>query len=131
MPPLYSVTLEFLQDGQPLADASVILHPEEASGKWFAGGTTDSQGKIKPATQGRYDGVAAGKYKVTVSKIEIDEKSIKIIGEGLQTYDSYHLVEPKFAEIAQTPLTLEVSKKGENFSFDAGAAVRKKTNVNP
>jgi hypothetical protein len=125
MPPLYHVTLEFLQDDKPLAEASVILFPETENGKWFAGGVTDLQGKLKPMTLGRYQGVAAGKYKVTVSKFEVDEMSVKKM-ENSSVYEYYHLVDPQFAETVTTPLSLEISENNSTKTFNVGTAIRKK-----
>jgi len=57
------------EDGTPIADATIMMYPIE--GKWYANGSTDSNGFVKMTTQGTYLGVAPGEFKVTVTKQEI------------------------------------------------------------
>jgi hypothetical protein len=52
--------------GSPLSDATVTLVPK--SGNWVGVGQTDSGGQAVIQTIGRYAGVPAGSYAVTVTK---------------------------------------------------------------
>lgn len=121
MPSLVSVTLTFTQEGKPLPDATVTLHPEDPQSPWNAGGTTGANGEIAPATQGRYVGVVPGKYKITVTKTE------ESAGAAASARpDAFHLVDPKYATSATTTLDLDVTPQQRTASFDLGAPVREK-----
>jgi len=127
MPPLRPVVLEFTQGGSPLAEASVSVLPEDTDKRWFAGGATDAAGKLKPMTQGRYAGLAEGKYKITVIKTEIDESTVQRTEFGVSsTPVSYYLVDPKYADAAATPLVLDVDKNTKTATFELGPAIRVK-----
>lgn len=129
MPELFRVRLSILQEGQPLADASVRLIPEDATSPWSSGGSTDSRGVAVIRTHGKYAGVPAGSYSITVSKVEmpaarsVDQDPLEVPPN--QNDSSYDLVPPEFSDPAQTPLRLEVSAGKDTYeSFDLGPAVR-------
>ncbi len=75
MPELYSITLQFTQAGAPLSGAAVQLIPLDPTNKWTCGGGTDASGTCVVHTHGVYRGVAAGKYKICVSKTETEGKA--------------------------------------------------------
>ena len=53
-------------DGHPVADASLVFIPE--TGGRPAAATTDGHGRFRVSTFGRSDGLAAGTYRVVVTK---------------------------------------------------------------
>lgn len=68
LPPLTSCKVDVVYNGAPVSDATVTLIP--ADGKWVGVGLTDQQGHSVIKTQGRYPGVPAGSYAVTVTKYD-------------------------------------------------------------
>jgi len=66
LPALTPCTLTILHKGSPLSDATVTLVPK--SGNWVGVGQTGADGKVVIQTNGRYEGVPAGTYRVTVTK---------------------------------------------------------------
>ena len=68
LPALTPCTITVTHNGSPVEGASVLLSPK--SGKHSAAGTTDASGKAAMKTNGMYDGVAAGEFLVTVTKLE-------------------------------------------------------------
>src|SRR5690606_19093803 len=61
-------TITVTYNGQPVADASVLLAPQ--SGEFSAAGVTDMEGKAVMKTDGMYEGVVAGEYMAGVTKRE-------------------------------------------------------------
>lgn len=53
--------------GEPVPDAKVLFSP--ASGKYSAAGVTDNQGRAIMKTEGTFEGVPAGSYKVAIVKV--------------------------------------------------------------
>lgn len=66
LPETIPCTLTLLYKGAPLSDATVTLVPK--SGNWVGVGQTDAGGQAIIQTNGRYAGVPAGAYAVTVTK---------------------------------------------------------------
>jgi len=141
MPKLFKVTMTITQEDKPLAEAMVTL--DQTDGQWSAQGTTDANGVIKKFyTNGQYEGVVAGKFKVCVRKIEreyaIDPKDIP--PEPTDPQERYawrmkyfehrippkefDLVESQYFDTKTTPLEIEVTADSRDFKFDVGAAVR-------
>ena len=97
-----SVTL----DGTPLKDGVITFHP--------AGGGAAAYGTLKDGSfaisTGQKDGLAAGKYKVTVSASTIPK-------EG--TSETAKLLTPaKYAKAETTDLEAEVKSGSNSFTFD-------------
>lgn len=125
MPRLIPLTLSFVQQDKPLAEAVVSLVPEDPESRWSAGGTTDANGRLLPKTMGRYAGVAPGRYKVVVYKQEIDLTSEKTqLKDKIELHDVYYLVDPRFGDSGTTPLVLDTDQGGKSVSFDVGDSVR-------
>ncbi|MDR2706746.1 MAG: carboxypeptidase-like regulatory domain-containing protein, partial [Planctomycetaceae bacterium] len=127
LPRLYSGTITITQQNVPLAGASVFLTPTDGS-KWNAGGTTDAKGKAILYTLGRYKGVSAGNYKVTVDKYEIgsEKPNAEAIYRKTGNYpvpDAYSFVDLKYTDLDKTPLNVVISEKNQSFSFDLGPNV--------
>jgi len=120
-PKLYPVSIQFIQEGEPVAEASVILMPQD-DGKWAVGGATDANGIATFRTHGKHSGVPAGKYKVMIQKQDIVQKPTNIPGEFL--YDSFDLIDPNFRS-ENTPLEIEVISGRNKFDpIDLGKSVR-------
>ena len=135
LPALHPTTITVIQDGQPLADASVVLVPMDPSNTWHAGATTNAAGKASLQTHVQYDGVAQGKYYIVVSKFEakIAEGGVAINPEtdpaayarsmSRTGSGGYDLVEPTFAK-ASPNVTIEVVAGTNEQTVDVGKAVR-------
>lgn len=138
MPKLESCTLTFTQDGAPLQDALVSLFPVDGS-KWSATGRTDSKGVCAPQTQGRYPGVAQGKYKVTVSKIlseeskmgsppsdDADSPAYKEWQEkkDKEVIPAYQLVNGEYTNRSSTKQEIEIKPGKNTETIDVGKAVK-------
>ncbi|MDR3198070.1 MAG: hypothetical protein LBU34_09410 [Planctomycetaceae bacterium] len=144
LPDLYAVSCTVTQENQPLENASVGLISVNSDMKWSATARTDSKGQAAFFTSGQFEGVAAGKYKVVISKTErgagepIPPKPTNIdeLMQWQHKYidnpapvPNYQIVESVYGEPQTTPLEIEVvaEKKSEKnvFSFDAGKAIRR------
>ena len=125
MPNLYPVTLKFTQEGTPCVEALVSLTPE-SDGQWAVGGITDSGGNIVLHTHGRYPGVPAGKYKITVIKTETELTGPPPTEMGQsQASTTYNLIDPAYSAPSTSTLTLEVVAGKNSFPpFDLGKKVR-------
>ncbi|MDR1140466.1 MAG: prealbumin-like fold domain-containing protein [Planctomycetaceae bacterium] len=143
LPGLYAVSCTITQENQPLENASVGLISVDSNMKWSATARTDSNGKAVFFTNGKYEGVAAGKYKVVLSKTErgkgepIPPKPTEVeeIIKWQQKYidnpapvPNYRIVELQYSEPATTPLEIEVVAEKASaknvFLLDAGKAIR-------
>lgn len=123
MPKLYPCSVEIIQDGKPLADATVTLSTEEHT--WAVSGTTDASGVAKIYTHGTYPGAPNGNYVVVVSKQIVEEPEAQQVSasDAISGGKAYNLVAPEFGSKDTTPLKIEVNGK-TNGSFDVGAAIR-------
>lgn len=116
------------QEGKPLAEAIIGLSPADDA-KWDAVGKTDAAGKAVVFTMDKYQGAVPGKYKVTVTKTEIDApksqglSSDETIGKNT-SLGGYDLVEGKYGNVMTTPLEIEVVKGTVEYPVDAGKVVR-------
>jgi len=126
-PTLYPVSLQFMQEGEPVAEAAVVLLPQDGS-KWSSGGATDSDGIATFRTHGKFSGVPAGRYKVMVTKQEVVPRGAAA-PDPLGTYggpvDVYDLISPDFFQPDATPLEIEVVSGRNTFEpIDLGKKVR-------
>jgi hypothetical protein len=124
-PPLVACSIFVQQEKTPLIDANVSLIPEDGS-QWNAAGTTDASGVAKLYTLSQYEGVAIGRYKVVVSKMETIPGMLgSSDGSTKGTPDPhFNLVELQYSDPTKTPLTLEIVKGTSRYEIDAGKAVR-------
>jgi len=123
MPPLYPVTLKFHQNGELLDEASIRLIPQFDS-PWAIGGSTNAKGEVRLKTHGKYDGVPAGKYKITVNKF-VSEGELPLPGQNTPPMNHFNLVETEFTLPNKTPLEIEVVEGKNHFEpFDLGEGVR-------
>ena len=114
MPKLIPVTVTVTQGGTPLEGATVqLIALDSANSQWAAGGSTDAAGVANFVTLGQYQGVAPGKYKVTVSK-SVSEGGPSAVAvdspSSISTTKTFLLVDPKFQSFETTPLEIEVTE---------------------
>ncbi|MEW4562107.1 carboxypeptidase regulatory-like domain-containing protein [Bremerella sp. JC770] len=129
MPELHPVSLTIVQEGEPLELASIRLIPQSQPSPWYSGGSTDHNGLVQVHTHGKYFGVPAGTYKVTVTKIEMPAAasgSLENMERRTRQEDTYDLVDPQYSNPTKTPLLLDVVPGSNSQEFDLGAPVRVK-----
>jgi len=130
-PKLYPVSVKVIQDGAPLAGASVQL--TSSAFYWVAAGTTDNSGVAVLWTDGKYKGAPAGHFQVTVEK-NINEGEEEYIA-ALNRYDSeaaakivvrsFSYVDEKFVTTATSPLTADIDSRTKQIEIDVSPAVKK------
>ncbi|MDR1493714.1 MAG: carboxypeptidase-like regulatory domain-containing protein [Planctomycetaceae bacterium] len=145
IPTLYPAEITIIQDGKPLADASVVIINLTPSVNWSGGGNTNKNGVLKLKTMGQYHGVPLGKYKVSVQKIEYpgdivlplnppyeDKAAMKEYNRLLKKYEdnTFQLVDNKFSLI-NTPLVFEVTPQNLRITLDVSPAIRMKAPTSP
>jgi len=145
LPVLHPVSVTVEQEGKPVPGAIVTLNHSDGDAKWSASCETGSDGIAKNFfTNGKYKGVAAGKFQVCVRKLERQElEKIEIPPEPkdpLERFqwrekyitsrnkmkpESYDLIEAKYFDPRLSPLEIEVTAGGKNeFTVDAGPPSR-------
>ena len=107
MPQLHPAAISVVMGDQPLAGALVACYPE-GGGEWFAGGTTDAQGLAQLKTKGIYNGIAAGDYKVCVTKAEASPDATET------QHRAVRIVHSRFESPETTPLTCRIEKSTKN-----------------
>ena len=130
MPRLHPCTITVTMNGKPLEKAKVTLFPEEGGenqGRWGCAGFTNSSGSVTMKTDGRYQGIPAGKYVVTVYRVDIEEREYQGYFEEQQLPPpkSTVIVDLKYDDPEQSPLVLEVGRTGneKKFAFEVTAAL--------
>jgi len=83
-PKLYSATGIVTYQGKPMEGVKVMFHPKGGDTGHPSFGTTDADGKFQLSTFGLNDGAYAGKYVVTMSKIDLPEETKKVDVKKLQ-----------------------------------------------
>jgi len=117
LPKLHSLVLKFTQEGSPCVGAAVRLVPQDGN-PWVSGGTTDASGNAVFVTHGKYAGVPVGKYKITVSKDEVES-------DEMLRSSFYSSVDLVYTVESTTPLEIEVvAGKNVPQTFDLGKQVR-------
>jgi hypothetical protein len=101
MPPLYPCTITLIQDGKPLAHASVVFYPSDPENFWSLAGSSNTQGVIEMTTNGPYKGVPAGVYKIAVEKVSSEDVDAN-------HYCVVNLVDPQFGKRETTPVQIEI-----------------------
>jgi len=128
MPPLVPCEITIQQEGQPLVGANVSILPMAGDEKWSAVGRTDEKGTAVLHTWGQYAGAAEGKYKVTVSKTEVESvvppDATSEERAKLPPDKTFVCVEAIYSDAAKTPLEIELNKGTKSFTLDAGKKVR-------
>ena len=102
-------------------EAAVSLIPESDS-PWGSGGVTDASGKVTLFTHGKYSGIPAGNYKITISKIEVEFIGPASVGMGdTQASRAYSLIDTVYSLPATTTLSIVVGEGTKSFPpFELG-----------
>ncbi|MDR2706323.1 MAG: hypothetical protein LBC02_11150 [Planctomycetaceae bacterium] len=141
LPKLIPCKIIITQDQAPLEGANVTLHSVTAgTQQWISGGRTDVNGVAEIRTNGRYDGVPVGKFKVLVTKTEVEPSKLSprpdendpnfpawMAKSQNEVLPTYRLVDKQYANPQTTPHELEISSsKPVTVTFDTGKKVREK-----
>ncbi|MDO5580374.1 MAG: hypothetical protein Q4G69_04525 [Planctomycetia bacterium] len=129
MPKLYPCRITILQEGKPLANATVDLVSKNGSFKWSIMGTTDANGLAELRTHSLYKGVPSGTFSVAVEKREPESDPKKL--ENLppeqrnKPIKIFSYVDAKYTSSDTSPLEMTVEKSPVSKEFDLGKPVRK------
>lgn len=106
---VYPVEGTVLLDGQPLANALVVLHPLTPKNAEHQPSTaqTDASGKFKATTYVSNDGVPDGEYAVTVAAYEL-------IPEGSGFVPGGNILAPELASKTSTNVKVQVAASSSN-----------------
>lgn len=145
MPKLYPTDIRVQYQGdKPCPDAVVTFFPEEENasiGTWVFVTQTDDQGKASMVAQGKYPGMPAGKFKVTIARFVTEgqpmppEPDPRASVEERKEYQRkvnearksvrYATVEEIRTDRDKTPVRHIEVKPGKNLlTIDAGKEVR-------
>lgn len=107
-------------DGQPLDEAFVSFLPEKVEGyePRSARAVSKADGTFQLMTLQANDGLYPGEYKVTVSKVLVEEyteaqKKLLEEGKNVPPPKETELVPKIYTERSTTPLTVTIGPKGE------------------
>lgn len=125
LPKLYSVKIRITQENKPVPGTQVSLVPLDPSSKWGAGGVTEADGYASPNTHGVYKGVAAGAYKVVVSRTWTDYSVTERKGGETVINPCYDLIDPEYGKPETTPLEITIEGKFQE-SFEVGPEIKKR-----
>ena len=126
LPKLYPLTLDLLQEGEPLVEATVSLYPVGSTSTWSSGGFSDQNGHAVIVTHGGFDGAPVGKYKVAIVKSVVEGAPESMDDQG--NSHSFSLVEDKFTKRTTTPLEIDVQPEKNILRLEVGKAVKNKKN---
>jgi hypothetical protein len=138
LPKLYPVSMTITQEDKPLAEAVVFMINDDPASKWTAGGITNQSGTVKLRTNGQFNGVPLGKYKITVRKTESPDRTLlNEISESEQPQEyarinkqieekTFELVEEQFSDFQTSPLSVEITPDKSTFKIDVGKPVQRK-----
>ena len=126
--PVYEVSGTVTFGGGPVAKATVIFSPLDKQP--VATGITDNKGVFQLTTYDSFDGAAAGKYDVLISKVAVPKGSGAPVhdptgkntapvhnAEDAETEDGGATLDPKYGKLGNG-MTAEVKSSGENvFDF--------------
>jgi hypothetical protein len=103
--PTHKAQGQVLWEGKPLANAFVVLHPENPE-LVPAQASTDASGNFTLTTFDTGDGAPAGDYKLTVAYY-------RPIKEGGSLVPGPNIIPPKYSDASRTELRVSI-KEGEN-----------------
>ncbi len=122
--PVYEVSGTVTFAGAPVAKATVIFSPLDKQP--VATGITDNKGVYQLTTYDSFDGAAAGKYDVLISKVAVpkgsgepahDATGVNVApvhnAEDAETEDGGATLDPKYGKPGNG-MTAEVKSSGEN-----------------
>ena len=135
MPKLHSTVIMIVQEGKPLADASVqLVKKDDLNYKWLCGGTTTADGKCVVKTLGKYNGVPEGDFTVLVYKTVVTEsetrKNVEQPREPKEAQEwarkvaeeekSFEYVDPKYKKYDTSDLTITIKAGKNEQTFEVG-----------
>jgi len=109
--------------GQPVPKATVTFTPVDAGSGRPATGTTDQNGYYNTSTASPGDGALPGKYKVTISAVEIDLSKTKNAPGGMYRADiivkapKKTMIPAKYGSAKDTTLSAEVKEQRNTLDF--------------
>ena len=129
MPPLYPLTLTVTQQDEPFPDASVSLVASDSTRKWTCGGMTEADGTLVVFTHGKYRGVPADKYKVTVDCVISEpprpkNATMEELDAHARNSKSFRIVPLEYTDRATTHLEIEVVKGTNRLKIDVPEKVK-------
>lgn len=142
MPALYPVQAVLIfDDGEPVENAHLSFLSQSGRNSWTFGGITDAQGKALLRTQGTYEGIPEGDYKVLVRKTikegipeppePMDEASREAYKKWLNSPDkekTYSTVDLIYKQEAKTPLNVKIDPTTKTIELKVGKKVKILTN---
>lgn len=125
MPPTFPGAGFVTYKGKPLADATVIFHPQAgiSTARRAAAGVTDSAGRFKLTTLKPGDGAVAGPFFVTVHKTmrvmpDAKKQLPNEYGERIEMAIEKPLIPEKYFSPETSGFSAEIKPSGRNeFSF--------------
>jgi hypothetical protein len=113
-PPVYKASGIVLLDGEPLAEAEVVLHSSDKA--ISATGRTDQAGKFKLTTFDEGDGFIEGTHAVTVSKRVWIAKPTRYDtpSEPQKAYFPEEQLPKRYTTTDTSQLTATIEKRGKN-----------------
>ena len=121
LPELVPCRLTLMMDGKPLDNALLLFYrtdKAEMEKEWVSSAVTDANGMGQPKVIGKFPGLVAGAYKVTVRKVWMEPRNDlpPDIQDSLPDALEVDLVDKKYADKNTTPLEIVVVK-GEKNNF--------------
>jgi hypothetical protein len=117
-PPVFSATGIVIYQGQPVADATVMLEsqsPDEKARGKVAIGHTDSVGRFRARTYKEYEGAVAGPHRVSVTKFEYVEKKPANADPNIDyPLIPKPLLPERYKDFETSGLTATVTEQGPN-----------------
>lgn len=102
--PVHPVRGQIVVDGQPAAQAQVVLHPTEGGkDEPHPAGQTDEQGYFQLTSYRNGDGAPEGSYFVTVTWF-------RVFGGGRQEVVRYNVLPPRYLSPQSSQLQVTVNK---------------------
>ncbi len=113
-PPVYPASVTVLYNGQPVADATVMLRPK--AGNKPAYGRTDAEGFTELTTFEQGDGAMAGEHQVRVRKVEVKVGPAPTPEEPdrVDILSETYLVPQRYDDVETSGLTVTVDSDADN-----------------
>ncbi|GAA4449486.1 carboxypeptidase regulatory-like domain-containing protein [Novipirellula rosea] len=126
LPVLHPAEITVHQGGAPLVGASVqLISTDPTLSRWVSGGSTNENGEAVVMTHGKYVGVPAGKFKVTVNKTQIEGAAAGNDPGSSNEAKMFDLVEAKYRAVTTTPIEVEISAGDNKLDvIEVGAPVK-------
>jgi|SRR5438105_1035170 len=122
-PQVYSVTGTVTIDGKPGDMVKVEFWPKDMSSNKnfmfrYGIGMSDSSGRFVLKSGAGTDGIAAGDYKVTFSRLAVRGKPVTADKRKLVREGATESIPANYTDMDQTTITAQVSSKQRDFAFE-------------